>query len=104
MFLVEYLQNLQVTTVGHTMVANCTTATVATTHIVVVDANTHHCRQITLHHLGNLLNFTTVDIVAAGPFTSFTFDWTSTIIIADSFATSLITFKITASLYLYNIF
>ena len=83
------------------MVTNCTMAT--TTHIVAVDSNTRRRHQTTLHHLGTLFSFITVDIVATGPFASFAFDWTSIVVIAGSIATSLITFKITTSL-IFTIF
>tara|TARA_B110000285_G_C15062908_1_gene583397 strand:- start:99 stop:377 length:279 start_codon:yes stop_codon:yes gene_type:complete len=87
--------------VKHTMVA------ATATHIVVVIA--HIAVAITLHHfdmdlnlviIDSLLNFVTVDIVAAGHFVSFTSEHTSITVIIELIATALIAFTIATSYFL----
>ena len=95
--------------VKHTMVAATTTHIVVITHIAVIAiahiavANTHHHFNMDLNLviIDSLLNFVTVDIVAAGHFVSFTSEHTSITVIIELIATALIAFMI-ATFYFLN--
>ena len=90
----------------HTMAATTVThiiVVVVITHITV--DTTHHHFDMDSHHfnlviIDILLNFVTVDTVAAGPFVNFTFERTGIAVIIELIATALIAFTIATSYFL----